>query len=237
MIAAARREAPMTTYGQFCPVAKAMELLDERWTMLVVRELLLGSRHFNELRRGLPRMSPALLSKRLRRLARAGVIERHHDQGRVSDAVTDAGRELLPVVEALGRWGTRWIPQLGDADLDPQLLLWDMHRNLEHGAMPDGRTVLRFEFTGVPAGAARWWLVATPDGADVCDDDPGQPVTVTLTGPLRLVVRLWRGDVSWSAALQSGLGVDGPEWARRDLPRWLRLSMFAPTPRPEKALV
>ena len=232
MVVSGCREADMATYGQFCPVAKAMELLDERWTLLVVRELLVGSRHFNELRRGVPRMSPALLSKRLRRLASAGVIERQQHDGRISYAMTDAGRELLPVVEALGRWGTRWIPELGDVDLDPHLLLWDMHRNLEQRAMPDGRTVLQFEFTGVPTGAARWWLVATPEGVDVCDEDPGQPVTVVMAAPLKLMVQLWRGDVSWPVALQSGLQLDGPEWARRELPRWLRLSAFAATPRP-----
>jgi DNA-binding HxlR family transcriptional regulator len=104
-------------YHQFCPVAKAMELLDERWTLLVVRELVTGSQHFNALRRGLPRMSPSLLSKRLQQLTRAGVIE-HSDDGRY--VLTAAGEELRPVVEALGGWGVRWIGELGDADLDPQ---------------------------------------------------------------------------------------------------------------------
>jgi DNA-binding HxlR family transcriptional regulator len=100
----------MGAYGQFCPVAKAMELLDERWTMLVIRELLEGSRTFNALRRGVPRISPALLSARLQRLRRAGVIERYQDGNRVSYALTPAGRELHPVIEAIGRWGIRWIP-------------------------------------------------------------------------------------------------------------------------------
>ena len=104
-------------YGQFCPVAKAMELLDERWTLLVVRELMMGSRHFNALRRGVPRMSPALLSKRLQTLVRAGVVERWEDGNRVTYQLTEAGKELEPIVEALGRWGTRWIPELGDEDL------------------------------------------------------------------------------------------------------------------------
>jgi len=123
------------SYHQFCPVAKAMELLDERWTLLVVRELVTGSEHFNELRRGLPRMSPTLLSKRLQQLTRAGVVERT-DDGRY--VLTAAGEELRPVVEALGGWGVRWIGELGDADLDPQLLLWDMHRNVDHTAVPKG---------------------------------------------------------------------------------------------------
>jgi DNA-binding HxlR family transcriptional regulator len=129
-----------STYQQFCPVAKAMELLDERWTMLVVRELVTGSRHFNELRRGVPRISPALLSKRLHQLVRAGVLERQLDGNRVQYVLTPAGRELQPVIEALGTWGIRWIGHLGDEDLDPQLLMWDMHRNVDGGAArPGGR--------------------------------------------------------------------------------------------------
>jgi DNA-binding HxlR family transcriptional regulator len=109
----------MTGYGQFCPVSKAMELLDERWTMLVVRELLLGSKHFNELRRGVPKMSPALLSKRLKSLTRAGVVERLEVDGRTAYSLTQCGQELGEVVDALGRWGVRWIGELGEEDLDP----------------------------------------------------------------------------------------------------------------------
>lgn len=222
----------MAGYGQFCPVAKAMELLDERWTLLVVRELLMGSTRFNELRRGVPRMSPALLSRRLRRLCDAGVIERRGPENRASYVVTDAGRELLPVVEALGRWGTRWIPELGDADLDPHLLLWDMHRGLNRTAMPHERTVLAFEFTDVARSSSRWWLVVNPDEVDVCDADPGFEAIVTVTVGLRVLTRLWRGDIDWAAAQRAGLRVAGPAWACRGLPDWLQMSPFAVVPRP-----
>ena len=109
----------MSTYGQFCPVAKAMELLDERWTLLVVRELLQGSAHFNDLRRGVPRMSPALLSKRLKSLARAGVVQRSEVDGRACYSLTECGKELSGVVDALGAWGVRWVGEIGDDDLDP----------------------------------------------------------------------------------------------------------------------
>lgn len=168
----------MTRYGQFCPVAKALELLDERWTLLVVRELLMGSRHFNELRRGVPRMSPALLSKRLRTLVRAGVVERHEDGNRVVYELTPAGEELLPIVESLGEWGVRWVPKLGDADLDPHLLLWDVHRHVDPAAVPDRRVVVRFTFPERPPGARDWWMVLSGGGADVCDDDPASPSTL-----------------------------------------------------------
>lgn len=225
----------MTTYGQFCPVAKAMELLDERWTLLVVRELLMGSRHFNDLRRGVPRMSPALLSKRLRTLTSAGVVERRRHGAREAYALTEAGEELRPVVEALGRWGARWIPALGDEDLDPHLLMWDMHRGLDLDAMPDERTVLHFRFQEVAKATARWWwLVVDGEGIDVCDVDPGHPATVTVVAPLPTLVDLWRGELSWTEAAIRGLRVEGPEWACRALPRWLRLSVFAPVPRPPR---
>src|SRR5207237_657443 len=114
------------TYGQFCPVAKAMELLDERWTLLVMREVLAGSERFNEIRRGVPRMSPTLLSKRLDQLVRAGVVARAGAGGERRYTPTVAGLELRPIVEAIGAWGVRWIGELGDRDLDPKLLMWDL---------------------------------------------------------------------------------------------------------------
>src|SRR5207247_10403445 len=122
------------SYPQFCPVAKAMELLDERWTLLIVRELVAGSERFNELRRGVPRMSPTLLSKRLNQLVRAGVIERRGDGSEVRYVLTPAGRELQPVVEALGTWGIRWIGEIGDEELDPKLLVWDLRRIIDAAA-------------------------------------------------------------------------------------------------------
>jgi DNA-binding HxlR family transcriptional regulator len=223
----------MGSYHQFCPVARAMELLDERWTMLVVRELVSGSQHFNDLRRGLPRMSPTLLSKRLNQLTRAGVIERHAADGDVRYVLTTAGKELLPVVEALGTWGIRWIGELGDRDLDPKLLLWDMRRNIDHGAVPAGRSVVQFRFSDVPAGLRHWWLVITPDEADVCDADPGYPVSVSVATTLRRMTDVWLGNLTWAQAQRSGtVEVQGPEALRRALPRWFTLSAFASVPRP-----
>jgi len=220
-------------YHQFCPVAKAMELLDERWTLLVVRELVSGSQHFNELRRGLPRMSPTLLSRRLQQLTRAGVIERRTEGNEVRYVLTQAGQELRPVVEALGAWGVRWIGELGDEDLDPKLLLWDMHRHIDQEAVPDGRTVVRFRFPDLPSDLRDWWLVITRGEADVCDADPGYDVAVTVTGGLRSMVEIWRGDVSWSQALRArAVEVHGPEAMRRAVPGWFTLSGFAAVPRP-----
>ncbi|MFE7653161.1 winged helix-turn-helix transcriptional regulator [Streptomyces bottropensis] len=223
-------------YRQFCPVAKAMELLDERWTLLVVRELVLGSRRFNELRRGVPRMSPTLLSKRLHQLVRAGVVEKRTKGRDVQYVLTPAGLELRPVIEALGVCGTRWIGRIGDEDLDPKLLLWDLHRNVVRDAVPDGRTVVRFRFPDVPISVRDWWLVITPEDTDVCDVDPGYAVTVTVTAGLRRMIEVWCGDVSWSEALRVGaVQVEGPEPLRRAVPGWFALSVFAAVPRPVTA--
>lgn len=222
-----------SSYGQFCPVSKAMELLDERWTMLVIRELVCGSERFNELRRGLPRMSPTLLSKRLNQLVRAGIVDRQTDGKGVRYGLTDAGRELESVVKAIGVWGTRWIGEIGDEDLDPKLLLWDMHRNIDHTVVPRGRSVVQFQFSDVPSKLRDWWLIISSDDADVCDFDPGHPVAVTVTSSLRRMVEIWRGDVKWSDALRSGdITVTGPERLRRALPRWFTLSPFAAVRRP-----
>jgi DNA-binding HxlR family transcriptional regulator len=220
-------------YHQFCPVAKAMELLDERWTLLVVREMLTGSRHFNDLRRGVPRMSPTLLSRRLQQLVRAGLVERREEGGQVEYLLTPAGAELRPIVEAIGAWGVRWIGELGDADLDPKLLLWDMHRHVDHEALPPGRPVVGFRFPDADPRARDWWLVLDAGEADVCDDDPGHPVDVLVTAELRSMVAVWMGDVPWSAALRSGgVRLDGPAALRRALPAWFTLSTFAAVPRP-----
>lgn len=220
-------------YGQFCPVSKAMEMLDERWTLLVIRELLSDSHRFNELRRGLPRMSPSLLSRRLQHLERSGVVRRTVDGSDVSYDLTPAGEELRPIVEGLGIWGTRWIGDLGDEDLDPHLLLWDMHRNVDAEALPTGRTVVEFDFTDVPDRQRRWWLVMTSADVDVCDSDPGYEVSVRVTGSLRSLTDVWRGHIAWSRALKEGsLVTEGPPGLRRALPDWFTLSPFAPVPRP-----
>jgi len=219
----------MSGYGQFCPVAKAMELLDERWTMLVVRELLAGSRHFNDLRRGVPKMSPTLLSRRLRTLVRAGLLERRFDGGRTSYALTPAGHELAPIVDALGRWGMRWVPELGDDDLDPHLLMWDIHRNVDlDKAAASGRTVLQFTFADVLGSARDWWVVIERTGTGLCDFDPGFPVAATVEADLRTLTLVWRGELTWREATKAGtLAVVGPTAVRRAVPHWLNLSSFA----------
>ena len=222
-----------TTYGQFCPIAKAMEVLDERWMMLVLRELLLGSRHFNEVRRGVPRMSPTLLSKRLQTLVRAGVVQRHCEGKQVTYHLTPAGQELMPILEAIGRWGLRWMQELYDDDLDPYYLLWDIRRNIDLEMVPDTTTVLGFHFSDVDSRVRHWWMVIRREGVDVCDFDQGHDVWAHVHTTLRTLTRLWRGDFGWSETLRSGeVVIDGQPAARRTVPRWLGRSFLADTPRP-----
>ena len=223
----------MSSYGQFCPVAKAMELLDERWTILVVRELLEGSRHFNDIRRGVPRMSPALLSKRLQTLARAGLVERSEAAGRTSYTLTPCGKELHDVVQAIGAWGVRWIPEMGDEELDPQLLLWDIHRKVPIDKWPRERTVLEFRLSNAAGKASSWWLVVADGHAEICDFDPGYDVAATMSCTLRALTEIWRGDVSWSHALLDGsVSIDAPSRVRKAVPTWIGQSQLAAVPRP-----
>lgn len=220
-------------YYQFCPVAKAMELLDERWTMLLMREMLLGTEHFNDLRRGLPRMSPTLLSRRLDQLCRAGLVNRTVEPQGIRYVLTSAGRELQPVVEQLSAWGVRWIGELGDADLDPKLLLWDMHRHVVPSAIPRGRIVIALYFPDARPTQRRWWLVIRDGDADICDDDPGYEPTVQIRCPLRALTRYWRGDVEWGALLTSNdVTVSGPAHLRRGWTTWFTRPDYAGVPRP-----
>jgi DNA-binding HxlR family transcriptional regulator len=214
-------------------MSKAMDVLDERWTLLIIREMLLGSRHFNDIRRGVPKMSPALLSKRLKSLSRAGVVERHDTAPRTSYTLTQCGRELEPVVRALMQWGTRWVSELGEEDLDPHLLMWDIRRTVPIDTWPRARTVVAFQLSGVASKASRWWLVVADGQADICDFDPGYDVAATVTTSLRTLTEIWRGDVSWSRTLLDGsVTLSGAADARRTVPVWLGQSTAAAIERP-----
>ena len=224
----------MPSYGQFCPVAKAMEILDERWTMLVVRELLEGSTQFNDLRRGVPKMSPALLSKRLRTLERHGIVNRTSQGGRVSYTLTESGLELADIVQGIGAWGIRWISGMGQQDLDPHLLFWDMRRKVAVEEWPRDRTVVAFELSDVAPKVSRWWLVGVAGEMDVCDFDPGYDVNATVKGSLRALTEIWRGDISWRQALRDGnVDVAAAPSVRKVVPTWLGQMPLAAVPRPK----
>ncbi len=224
----------MTSYGQFCPVAKAMEVLDERWTLLVVRELLYGSTRFNEVRRGVPKMSPALLAKRLRSLERVGVVHREELDGRVSYTLTECGRELHGIVESLGVWGVRWIGDLGEQDYDPHLLFWDMKRKVVVANWPRERTTVLFELADVAPKVSRWWIVVNGQDVDICDVDPGHEPVATVRTTLHELTAVWRGDIAWERVLVHA-EVMAPTDVVRQLPAWMGQSELAGVPRPAVA--
>lgn len=218
------------SYGQFCPVAVASEVLTQRWTPLVLRELLSGSTHFNQLRRGVPLMSPSLLAQRLRALEDAGVITRSaDDRGRQTEyRLTQAGEELRPVIEQIGVWGRKWIQRgIKDEQLDPALLMFDMQRRIDIQALPAQRVVVLFVFADVPTEVSRWWLVLEPGHPDVCLSDPGFPMDLKVTTTVRLMTEIWMGEVEFRRALGPDLEVHGPRALARALPDWLELSVFA----------
>jgi DNA-binding HxlR family transcriptional regulator len=213
------------SYGQFCPVAKAAEILAERWTLLVVRELLAGSNRFNELRRGVPLMSATLLTKRLAELERAGVVERRPlGVGRgFSYALTQAGEELRPVVQLLGLWGDRWINhRIEPTDGDPALLMWDVRRRIDASQLPTRRAVVRFSFPDAPAGRRWWWLVVENEEIDLCVADPCRDVDLTVASSVEALIRVWLGRLTIEDAIASGeIVLDGASELARSFPRWI----------------
>jgi len=222
------------TYGQFCPVAKAAEVVAERWTPLVLRELICGSSRFSELKKGVPLMSPSLLSQRLKELEYAGVIEtRPASSGRGSEYfLTEGGEQLAPLIEGLGHWGKRWLkPEFEEGDLDPGLLMWDIQRRIDLSAAPDQpRTTIKFVINGVPANFRNWWVVYEHGDTDLCMKDPGFEVDLYVTMPMRTAAEIWIGRTPIAQAVRDGdLTLDGSKNQVNAFHRWFALSVFAPT--------
>lgn len=219
-------------YGQFCPVSRAAEVLAERWTPLVVRELLSGSSRFNDLQRGVPRMSPALLSRRLRELEHAGIIERRRT-GRGSGSeyhLTVAGEELRPVIEAMGVWAQRWMRDdlVADQNLDPDLLMWDIRRCVATRHPLADRLVVQFRFAGMPSSRRHYWLVFAGDEPDLCMRDPGFDIDLLVSCTVRTLTEIWLGHVAIPVALGDGrLALDGPPRLADHFAAWFGGSVFA----------
>ena len=220
-------------YNQFCPVAMAAEVLGARWTLLLLRELIAGSSRFNDIRRGVPRMSPALLSKRLKELEAAGLVTRSPvsgEPGAFDYLLTEAGRELKPVIEAIGCWGQRWIDIEATLEkLDPNLLMWDMRRNINPAPMPHRRNTIQIIFTDVPSTRRNWWLVVEPNqDVDLCWIDPGFDVDLYLSSDLRTVTEIWMGYTAIRRAKEQGrLLITGDRQLEAAVESWMGLSPFA----------
>jgi DNA-binding HxlR family transcriptional regulator len=219
----------MKGYGQFCPVAKASEVFAERWTPLVIRELLAGSTHFNDIHRGVPLMSRTLLSQRLKQLEDIGVVKRRQNPRGSEYHLTDAGREFAPIIRYLGEWGQRWFrPKFGPDELDVRVLTWDMRRSVKPEAFPPGRICVRFDFCDQPSSKRSWWMVSDGGEADLCPTDPGYEVDLFVMTDLPTFTKVWMGDLSVKSAVATGkIELDGPRELRRCFEQWLGLSDFA----------
>lgn len=226
----------MKGYGQFCPVAKATEILGDKWTLLIVRELLMGTTRFSDLQRALSKISPTILTKRLKQLEAGGIIERKDRFGQTSReyTLTRAGTELYPVIEQTAIWGMRWARgQLADDELDIYLLMWDIRRRLQTVEFPEGETVLCFTFSDFTKYAT-WWLVVAGNEVDLCSDDPGKDVDLYVTTDARTMVQVWMGDLPLPKALRDG-GIEaiGDRHLVKSMGNWLGFGMFSQVPRPE----
>jgi DNA-binding HxlR family transcriptional regulator len=215
---------------QFCPIAKAAEIICERWTLLVVRELLLGSRHFNDFQRGLPMISPALLTKRLRTLEEAGVLMRTQGARGIEYQPTLAGEELRPMVLLAGNWGARWVrSRLSHEELDAGSLMWFIHRHFKLDALPPREIVVHVRFTDEKRMSC-WWIMLSPQGGELCMEDPGREVDVYLTTDVRTLTSVYLGDIAFQQAVsERTLVVVGARDVLAEIHRWFARSRFADT--------
>jgi DNA-binding HxlR family transcriptional regulator len=215
----------MAGYGQFCSVARAHEAVGGRWTLLVVRELLCGSRRFNDIRRGIPRISRTMLSERLQELVHAGAVSRVEGEHGPEYALTEAGRELMGIVGALGTWGQRWLPRRAeDEDLDLEPVLVDMQRRVRVDALPKDPIVIRFTIEGHRQPR---FLLLKEGEVSLCTQNPGFPEPLRIRARLPALVAWWRGDVSFTEAQRIGLTVEGPRELAKAFPDWFERYLFA----------
>jgi DNA-binding HxlR family transcriptional regulator len=221
----------MRSYGQFCPVAKAAEVFCERWTALILRDLVAGATRFSQLRRGVPLASPTLLSRRLKQLEAEGIVERRRSMSGRSWTyhLTSAGREFAPIVEGLGVWGQRWSRrQLEKHEVNLTLLMWGLELGVKPDAFEERRCVVKLTFTDQPEGTRHWWFVNDAGRVELCVEEPGYEVDLYLVTTLPDMIYVYRGDLSLARARTEGrLEVHGAAWARRALSRWLAASPLA----------
>lgn len=220
------------SYGQFCPVARAAEIITARWTPLLLRELLAGGTKFNELRNGVPLMSPSLLSKRLRELETAGIIRRERPaKGRGWDYfITDSGKELAPLIETLGIWGQKFIlSEFENYELDPTLLMWDIQRRVDHDYFPkEGEFTACFTLRGAPRERKTWWIVINDRQVDLCVQDPGREVNLYVDAALKPLTDVWMGRLGIDQARrQKDVVLNGESRYVKSFAQWFLLSPFA----------
>ena len=219
-----------STYGQYCPVSLASEVLAERWTILIILALCEGSSRFNRLQRALPRISASTLAQRLRSLEESRVISKQKNVvgGTVEYQLTDSGEDLIPIVKQIGQWGQRWGRDLEVEDLDPRHLIWSVHLRMNLDAMPSGRTTIQFEFTDLRQVERYYWIVVNERKVDVCLKHPGYEPDVCVASELHRFIDAWRGFRSLVHEVKSGrIKVTGPPEMRNAFTSWLLLSAVA----------
>jgi DNA-binding HxlR family transcriptional regulator len=212
----------MRSYHQYCPIAMAAEVLGDRWTLLIVRELLAGSSRFNELQRGLPGISRSVLAQRLRLLQREGVVVRVDEAPGTRYEMTPAGRELEGLLADFSRWGARWaLREPRPEQLDPARLLWSMHRRLRPDRLPEGRIVVEFRFSG--CRRERVWLVIESRKGSVCLKPPGPEPELVITAAKESLFRAWLHQVPLDGEVRAGrIRTEGPRSLARLWPEWFQ---------------
>lgn len=219
----------MTAYGQFCPVSKAAEILFEKWTILILRELLMGTTRFNDFQRAISRISPTLLTKRLKALEEKGVIIRKQVSGQrgYEYRLTPAGKELEPLMENIAVWGMRWARgRMSDDELDVELLMWEVQRRIQTKNLPGGETVICFVFTDLKKHRS-WWVWIDGDDVDLCSEDPGKDVDLYISSDVRTMAEVWQGDIDLITALASGaIKAHGDRKLIKTMPDWIGLCIY-----------
>ncbi len=220
-------------YGQFCPIAKATEILGEKWTILIIRELLMGGARFSELQRGMSQISPTLLSKRLDSLSQSGLVQKRKIPGQKGYEYfpTESCRELLPIIQSLGEWGLKWAKSsLTDKDYDVELLMLYLQRSIRVDRLVGRETVIRFHFTDVDK-YPNWWLLIRGEDVDLCVDDPGRDVDVYFTTTVKQLACIWMGECSYREAIREGrLKLVGEPALTDNVSRWMANSVYADLP-------
>jgi DNA-binding HxlR family transcriptional regulator len=217
-------------YSQFCPLSKAAEVLGEKWTLLIVRELVLGATRFNQIQHGIPRISPTVLTARLAELAQRGVILRRRipEQKGYEYRLTESGRELLPLLMKMSEWSMRWVRRgIVDEELDVEYLMADIQRRIDTSKLPDGRTTLKFTYTDLDE-FAEWWVKIDERKIELCLDDPGYEVDVFFTTDLKTMTEVWMGDLALrKAQADRRLKIVGLSALLRNLGAWFPLHVHA----------
>ncbi len=227
----------MSRYGQFCPVAKSAEILGDTWSLLIIRELLLGSSRFSTLQKGMPKISPTVLNTRLKELEQNGVIVKRPITGQRGHEyfLTPAGKELGPVIESLVVWGMRWArDELLDDEADISFLMFDIERSIITEELPGGETVLCFQFPDLNE-FSQWWIICDNNKRDLCYQNPGKDITAYITANSRDLIGIWMGDISFTEALADDrITITGESIVCKRFKKWFPLSSAAGIPRPEK---